>query len=104
MVERQETAVGLLVLHQQFAKLIEPTVRHFNSPTPCLFLGRAFALNGLLPPAFDMRDVAVPLNDLQSGRSGIASIGAQVLVPPDGWAGSLDHDGIKHRRQLRNII
>ena len=62
MVERQETAVELLVSHQQFAKPMEPTVRHFNNPTPCLFLGRAFELNGF-----------------QSGRSGTATRSGPVV-------------------------
>ena len=55
------------------------------------------------PPVFDMRDVPLLLNDFQSGRSGIASISAQVLVPLDGWTGSLNHDGIKHARVRHKV-
>ena len=44
------------------------------------------------------------LNDLQSGRSCIASVGTQVLVSPDRWPGAFNHDGIENGRQLRHIM
>ena len=104
MVERQETAVELLVPLQQFATPIEPTAHYFNHPTPGLLPRPAFELNGFLTPAFDMWDTAVLLNDPQSGRSGITSIGAQMLVSSGGWTGVLNPHGIQHRRQMRNIM
>ena len=51
-----------------------------------------------------MGNVAMLLNDLPRWGAGIASIGAQVFVSPDRWVGALNHDGSKHRLQLRNIM
>jgi len=51
-----------------------------------------------------MGHIAMFLNNLQNGRSCITSISTQMLVSPDGRAGSLNHDGIENGRQLRNIM
>ncbi len=48
--------------------------------------------------------VAVFFDDFQGWRSGVARVGAQVLVAPVRRIGSLNHDGIKHRLQLRNVM
>jgi hypothetical protein len=40
-----------------------------------------------LTSSFDMRDVAVLLNDFQGWRTGVARVSAQMFVPSDGWAG-----------------
>ena len=104
VVERQKAAIELFVPHQQFAKPVEPTVRHFNNPASGLLVGGALEFIGFLPSAFDMRNVAMLLDDFQRGRSGIARVSAQMFVSPDRWAGSFDHDGLKHRLQLGDIM
>ena len=63
VIECQETAVCLLVAHQQFTKPIEPTVSHFNNPSPSLVPGLALEFFGFLPAPFDMRDVAMLCDD-----------------------------------------
>lgn len=104
VVERQKAAIELFVPHQQFAKPIEPTMRHFDHPASCLLLGGALEFIGFLPSAFDMRDVVMRLDDFQRGCSGIARISTQMFVSPDRWTWSIDHDGIKHRFQLGDIM
>jgi len=76
VVERQKAAIELFVLHQQFAKAVEPTVRHFDNPASCLLFGTALEFIGFLSSAFDVRDVAMLLDDFQRGRSGIARVSA----------------------------
>lgn len=44
------------------------------------------------------------LNDLQRGSAGVACIGTQILAASHGRIGALDHDGIEHGFQLRNIM
>ena len=44
------------------------------------------------------------LNCLQGGCSCISCVSTQMLVSPDRQTGSLNHDGIRHRRQLRHIM
>jgi len=104
VVERQKAAIKFFVPHQQFAKPVEPTVRHFDNPAACLLLGGALEFTGFLPSAFDMRDVAMLLDDFQRGRPGIARVSAQMFVSPDGWIGSIDHDGVKHWLQLGDVM
>ena len=59
MVERQETALKLLVSHQQLSEAVEPAVGHFDDPAPGFLPGVTFEFAGLLPTPFDMGDVAV---------------------------------------------
>lgn len=49
VIERQETAIHLLVAHQQFAKPIEPTVSYFNNPPSGLVPRFSLEFFGLLP-------------------------------------------------------
>lgn len=44
------------------------------------------------------------LNDFQRWRPGVARIGTQMLVTPQGWIGPLGSDGIQHGFQLGNIM
>ena len=104
MVECEEAALELLVAHEQFSETVEPAMANLNNPAPGLLFGISFEFVGFLPSSFDMWDVAVLLNDFQGWRSGVACISAQMLVPPDGWVGALEHDGIKHSLDLRNIM
>ena len=104
MVERQKAAVKLLVSNEQFAKSVEPTVCHLDNPAPCLLLGVSFEFISFLPSSFDMGDVAMLLNDLERGCSCVTSVSTQMLVPSDGWVGTIDHDGIKHCLNLRHIM
>ena len=60
---------------------------HFYDPTSSFFLRGLFEFSRFLSPTIDMGYVAVLLNDLQSGCTGIASIGAQMLVSSGEWIG-----------------
>lgn len=79
-------------------------MRHFNNPALGFFCGVAFEFAGLLPTPFDMRDVAMPINDLPCWFSGVTSVGTQVFVSPLGRLDSLDHDAIKYGLQLRDVM
>ncbi len=104
MVEGDEAAIELLISHEEFAKAVEPAMRHFDDPTPGLLRGITLEFAGLLSAAFDVGDVTMPLNGLQREFAGVTRIGAQVLAAPMGRLGTLDHDGIEYRLQLRNVM
>ena len=81
MVEGKKAAVKFFVSHQQFAEAVEPTVCHFDNPTPGLLLRVTLEFAGLLSWSFDMRYVAVLLDNFQGRCTGITtSVSAQVLV------------------------
>ena len=79
-------------------------MRHFDDPASGFLAGVRFEFAGLLPTPFDMGDVAVLFDDRQGGSAGGASVSAKVFASPLGWQRSLDDDGLKHRRQLREIM
>ena len=75
-----------------------------TSTTQRLLLGITLEFTCLLSSSFDMRYVAMFFDHFQCRRSGVASIGAQVLVSPVGRVGSWENDGFEHRLQLRYIM
>jgi hypothetical protein len=79
-------------------------VRDFDNPTPGLLLGVTLEFTCLLPSPFDVGNVAVFFDDFQGRRSGAIRVGTQVIVAPVRGIGSLKHDGIKHRFQLRDFM
>ena len=104
MIERNKAAIKLFVSHKQLAKAVEPTVRHLDDPAPRLLFGIAFEFAGFLSPSFDVRNVAMPRQDFQRRPAGIARVGAQVLAASLWRLGTLDHDGIQYRPQLRDVM
>ena len=100
MIERNKAAIKLLVSDEELAKAVEPTVRHLDDPAPSFLFGITLEFAGFLPPSFDMRDVAMPLKDVQRRPAGIARVSTQVLASSLGRLGALDHDGIQYRPQL----
>ena len=99
-VEGKKAAIQLFVSHQQFAEAVEPTVRHLNDPAPGFLFGITFEFICLLSPSFDMVYEAVLFDDFQCRRSGVAGVGAQVLVTSVRRVGSWENDGFEHRLQL----
>jgi len=77
---------------------------YFDDPASGFFPGVTFEFVGLLPTPSDMGDVAVLFDDRQGGSAGVASVSAKVFASPLGWQRSLDDDGLKHRRQLRDVV
>lgn len=104
VVECQEATIKFLIPHQELSESVEPTVRDFDNPASCFFLRVAFEFAGLLSSAFDMRNVAMFLNDFQGRCAGITCVGAQMFVPSQRWIGSLDFDVVEHGFNLRNIM
>ena len=104
MVEGDEAAMELLVSHEQLAKTVEPTVADLDHPT-ARFLRRIAPLGiSLFATTDDMRDVAVRLDDLQCTPASIAGVGAQVLAATDARRLALDHDGLQHCVELRDVM
>ena len=79
-------------------------MRHLNDPASGLLGGVALELTGLLSTAFDVRDVAMGFNDVERRFAVVARVGTQVLVAPLRRIDPLDHDGLKHRLELRHIM
>lgn len=90
LVEAEETAVELLVPHEQFAEASEPTMRGFHHPSSGSLRRISALLSGFLSAPFDVRDESMFLYDLPCRHAGIARIGTQVLAPPRRWCGTLD--------------
>jgi len=104
VVQRDEAAFELLVSHEQLAKAIEPAVAHLDHPASCL-LGRVAPLGiGLLATINDVRNVAVRFDDLQRGPASVTCIGTQVLAAPRAGRLALDHDGLQHGIELRDVM
>ena len=79
MVQGHERPFQLFIADQQFAKSVEPTVRHFDNPTPGL-LGRVgFQAFGFFSAPSDVRNISVSNHGLFRGLAGITGIGAEVL-------------------------
>lgn len=49
VVEDNKAAIKFLVSHEQLAKAIKPTMRHFNDPALGFFCGITLEFAGLLP-------------------------------------------------------
>ncbi len=104
MVEGDEAAFELLISHEQLAEAVEPTVADLDHPASRL-LGRVASFGiGLLAAINDMRDIAVRLDDLQCTPASIAGVGAQVLASTGARRLALDHDGLEHCVELRNVM
>ena len=82
MIEREKAALEFFIAHQQFAKAVEPAVRHFNNPVPSLFGRIAFEFTGFLPAPFDMRHIAMRMHEAQCFSPGVAVIRTQVFAAP----------------------
>ncbi len=104
MVEREETTVKFFIAHQQLAKTVEPTMADLNNPTTGLLSGMPLLGLLLLRAAGYMRNVAMTLNDLQSGLSAISGIKTQVLGATLDRHLALDHDGRQDGVELRNVM
>ena len=92
MVQRHETAIQLLIAHEQFSKPVESTVADLDHPA-ARFPARLPLLGvGFLAPVYDVRDVAVPFDDPQQLGAAITRIGAQVLAAALGGHRALDRD------------
>ena len=104
MVQCHKAALKLFIAYQQFAKAVEPTVRHFNNPAPGSFAGVTSQLPGFLAAPFDMGNVA-PRNNLgQSRRSGVARIRTEVPGAAFRRLWSFDLDSVQYGLQLRDIM
>ena len=44
------------------------------------------------------------LDDLQCAPASVPSVGAQVLAAPGDWGLALDHDGLQHLIELRDVM
>ena len=77
---------------------------YFDHPAPGLLRGVTREFVSFLSSSFDMGNVAMRRNGFQRRCAGIACIGTQMLVTPAGRTGTLDHDGLKHSFQLRDIM
>ncbi len=51
-----------------------------------------------------MRDVAVRLDDFQGATASMAGVGAQMLAATNARRLALDHDGLQHCAELRNVM
>ena len=80
MVEYQEAAVKFLVPHQELSESVELTVRYFHDPSPRPFLGITFEFVGLLSASFNVRNVAMFLNDFQRWRPAVVRIDTPIFV------------------------
>ena len=104
MVEREQTAIKFLMAHQQVAEAVEPAMADLDHPAPCL-LGRVAPLGiGLGATTDDLSNVAARLDNLQGTPAPISSVRAQVLAAPGAWRLALDHDGIQHLIELRDVM
>lgn len=104
MIECQETSIHLLIAHQQFAKAVEPTVRHLDNPPSSLLPRFVLEFFGFLAAPLDVGDIAVLLNDFQRRCTGITRISAQMFVSPFGRIGSFDGYAIQDCFQLCDIM
>ena len=104
MVEREEAALKFFVPHEQLAKAVEPAMAHLDHPSSRLLFGVA-PLDVRLRASIDhVRDVAMVQDDLHCRFASIACVGTQVLVAPLWRCLATDHDGLKHRIDLGDIV
>ncbi len=82
MVERDETALKLLVAHQQFAEPVEPTMADLDHPTPRLLIRVAPLDVRLFAATDDVGNVVMFFDGACVVGTAVAGIGAQVLVAP----------------------
>ena len=104
MVEREETALKLLIAHQQLAKTVEPTMADLNNPTAGFLSGMPLLRLLLLGATGHMRNVAVALNDIQRRLASISGVKTQMLGAALGRHLALDHDGRQDCVELCDIM
>ena len=104
MVKCEETALKFLVPHEQLAKSVEPAVTHLDHPSSRLPLGVAPFDVRLLASVGHVRNVAMVQDDLHGRFASIASVGTQVLVASLWRCLALDHDGLKYRIDLGDVM
>ena len=104
VIERHEAALEFLVSNEQLAEAVEPAMANLDHPAPCLLRWISSLGSGFLWATDDMRDVAVRFDDLQCPPAAIAGIGTQVLAAPGARGLALDHDGLQHGIELRDVM
>ena len=104
MVKREETALKFLVPHEQLAKSVEPAVAHLNHPSSRLPLRIAPFDVRLLASVNHVRNVAMVQDDLHGRFAAIACVGTQVFVASLWRCLALDHDGLKYRIDLGDVM
>ena len=104
MVKPEEASFELLIPDEQLAKAIEPTMRDLHNPSPGAFRRMTPFLFGFLFAPFDVRNVAMLLNDAKCWRAGIACVSAQMLVAPHRRFEALDDDAVQNGLQLTDIM
>ena len=104
MIEREETALELLVAHQQLAESVEPAVADLHDPAPGFLPGMALLGSLFLFAADHMRNVTVALDGLQRRLATVPGIQAQMLGAALGRNFALDHDGRQHGIELRDVM
>ena len=104
VVECEEAALKFPVSHQQLSEAVEPAVADLNNLTSSLLVGMALPGLLLLRSTGDMRNIAMPLNDLQRGLATISGIQAQMLGATLRRHLALDHDGRQDGVELRDIM
>ena len=104
MVEREETALQLLIAHQQLAKPVEPAMTDLHNPAPRFLSGVALLGIVLVGAARHMRNVVMAIDDIERRVATIAGIQAQMLGAAPGRHFALDHDGRQNLVQLRHVM
>ncbi len=104
MVEREKTALKLLIAHQQLAKTVEPTMADLNNPTSGFLSGMPLLGLFLMGATGHMRNVAMALNDFQRRLAAISGIQTQMLGAALSRHLALDHDGRQDCVELRDIM
>ena len=104
MIEREETALKLLVANQQLAKAVEPAMADLDDPTPGFLTGMPLLGFLFLRATDHVRNVAVPLDDSQRRLATVSGIQAQMLGTTLWWHLALDHDGRQNGIELRDVM
>ena len=104
MVQGEEAAFELLISDEQFTEAVEPTVAYLDDPATRLLGGVTLLGVGLFAPIDDMSDVAVRFDDGQGAVASIAGVGAQVFAASGRRLVALDHDGLKERADLGDVM
>lgn len=104
MVEREEAALKFLVPHEQLAKAVEPAMAYLDNPAPRLLLGVAPFVVCLLASIDHVRNVAMVQDDLHGRLASIARVCTQMLAASLRRFLALDHDGLKHRINLGDVV
>ena len=104
MVEGEETALQLLIAHQQLAKSVEPAMADLHDPAPRLLSRMSLLDLVLVGTTRHVRNVVVAMDDIERRIATIAGIQAQMLGAALRRHFALDHDGRQDFVQLRHIM